>query len=88
MSDFINSYWSHFIIALAVGGLIFCLWLLYSQRGWLKSHIDQVEDTGHVWDGNLRELNNPIPRWWVVMYILTCVFTVGYWYLYPGRFGL
>ncbi|MFA5488183.1 MAG: cytochrome-c oxidase, cbb3-type subunit III [Candidimonas sp.] len=84
MSDFINSYWSHFIIALAVGGLIFCLWLLYSQRGWLKSHIDQVEDTGHVWDGNLRELNNPIPRWWVVMYILTCVFTVGYWYLYPS----
>jgi cytochrome c oxidase cbb3-type subunit 3 len=84
MSDFVSSFWSHFIIALAVGGLIFCLWLLYSQRGWLKSNIEQVEDTGHVWDGDLRELNNPIPRWWVVMYILTCVFTAGYWYLYPS----
>lgn len=43
-----------------------------------------VEDTGHVWDGDLTELNNPVPRWWTWMYLLTCVFALGYLVLFPG----
>lgn len=42
-----------------------------------------VETTGHEWDG-LKELNNPLPRWWVWVWIVCCVWSVGYWVVYPA----
>jgi len=39
--------------------------------------------TGHVWDG-IRELNNPLPRWWVWVFYATIVWAVGYWVVYPA----
>ncbi len=42
-----------------------------------------VETTGHEWDG-LRELNNPLPRWWVWIFAATCVWALIYWVLYPS----
>jgi cytochrome c oxidase cbb3-type subunit III len=42
------------------------------------------ETTGHVWDEDLRELNNPLPRWWLWLFILTVVFGIGYLLVYPG----
>ncbi|MFI9651992.1 cytochrome-c oxidase, cbb3-type subunit III [Guyparkeria halopsychrophila] len=44
----------------------------------------QVETTGHVWDGDLREYNNPLPRWWLWAFYMTIVFAVVYWILYPA----
>lgn len=44
----------------------------------------QVETTGHVWDGDLREYNNPLPRWWLWAFYVTIVFAVVYWILYPA----
>lgn len=84
MSDFFNSGWSYYIAAIALGGIVFCLWLLFSQRAWLKKEVKQVEETGHVWDGDLTELNNPVPRWWTVFYLGLCIFALGYLVLYPG----
>lgn len=84
MNDFVSSFWSYWIAILSIGGVVFCLALLFSQRAWLKRDIDQVEDTGHVWDGDLTELNNPIPRWWTVMFVLMCVAAVGIFFLYPA----
>ena len=43
----------------------------------------QVETTGHVWDSNLQEYNNPLPRWWLWGFYATVVFAVVYWILYP-----
>ena len=40
--------------------------------------------TGHVWDDDLREMNNPLPRWWVWLFVLTVVFAGVYLALYPG----
>jgi cytochrome c oxidase cbb3-type subunit 3 len=60
---------------------------MFSQRKWLKARPGKVEDTGHVWDGDLREMNNPVPRWWTMMYVLMCLFGVGYLVLYPGLGG-
>jgi cytochrome c oxidase cbb3-type subunit 3 len=40
--------------------------------------------TGHVWDGDLREMNNPLPRWWVWLFIITIVFAAAYLVMYPG----
>ena len=39
--------------------------------------------TGHVWDG-IRELNTPLPRWWLWLFYLTIVWSVGYWIVYPA----
>jgi len=66
MSDFFSPGWSVFIAIVTIVGIIWCLWLLMSQRK-TKVPTDSsgnVTDTGHVWDDDLRELNNPLPRWW------------------------
>ena len=48
--------------------------------------IDQVSGTsttGHQWDG-IKELNTPLPRWWVITFYLTIVWAFGYWLVYPA----
>lgn len=39
--------------------------------------------TGHAWDG-IKELNTPLPRWWVLVFYATIVWSVGYWVVYPA----
>ncbi|MGL6109174.1 MAG: cytochrome-c oxidase, cbb3-type subunit III [Rubrivivax sp.] len=82
MSDFIHGGWSVFVAAATVLGLVWCLWLLFvaSKR---KVMADD-NTTGHVWDVDLREMNNPLPRWWLWLFILTVVFAGIYLALYPG----
>lgn len=84
MSDFVSGFWSVYIAVIALGGIIWCVYLLFSQRAWLKQGVTEVESTGHVWDGDLSELNSPVPRWWTVMYLLLCIFALAYLVLYPG----
>lgn len=48
------------------------------------SDTKQVDTTGHVWDDDLREFNNPLPKWWLYTYYATIVFAVIYWILYPA----
>jgi cytochrome c oxidase cbb3-type subunit 3 len=43
-----------------------------------------VETTGHVWDGDLKELNKPLPRWWLYVLYATIVWSIGYWIAYPA----
>ncbi|ARP94985.1 cytochrome-c oxidase, cbb3-type subunit III [Bordetella genomosp. 13] len=87
MNDFVNGFWGYFIAAIALGGIVWCVWLLYTQRRWLGAKPAagaQAGDTGHVWDEDLTELNNPVPRWWTWMYLLLCAFGLGYLLLMPG----
>jgi cytochrome c oxidase cbb3-type subunit 3 len=49
-------------------------------------HVDTVTGTattGHEWDG-IRELNTPLPRWWLWLFYLTIVWAIGYWIVYPS----
>ncbi|WP_186400130.1 cytochrome-c oxidase, cbb3-type subunit III [Stappia sp. P2PMeth1] len=46
-------------------------------------HISGVETTGHEWDG-LKELNNPLPKWWLYIFYATIVWAIGYWVVYPS----
>jgi cytochrome c oxidase cbb3-type subunit 3 len=82
MSDFFSDFWSYYIAAIALAGIGWCVWLLFSQR--TTADDGSAGDTGHVWDGDLRELNNPLPRWWMWMFLLACVFGLSYLMLYPG----
>jgi len=42
-----------------------------------------VQTTGHAWDGDLQEFNNPLPRWWIWTFYATIIFSLGYWIVYP-----
>lgn len=48
-----------------------------------KDPFSGVETTGHEWDG-LKELNNPAPRWWLLIFIATIIWSVGYWVVFPA----
>lgn len=48
-----------------------------------KDEISGVETTGHEWDG-LKELNNPAPRWWLWVFFITVIWSIGYWVVYPA----
>ncbi|TXC66122.1 cytochrome-c oxidase, cbb3-type subunit III [Piscinibacter aquaticus] len=82
MSDFINNGWSIYVAAVTILGPAACLWLLIvaSKRKVMAGD----NTTGHVWDGDLRELNNPLPRWWMGLFVITVVFAALYLALYPG----
>jgi cytochrome c oxidase cbb3-type subunit 3 len=82
MSDFFNSGWSIFIAAATIIGLLACLALLmFASR---RKVMADDNTTGHVWDVDLREMNNPLPRWWMYLFVITVVFSAIYLALYPG----
>ncbi len=82
MSDFFSSGWSTFITVASIVSMLACLALLVvaSRR---KVMADD-NSTGHVWDGDLIELNNPLPRWWMLLFVITVFAGFGYVLLYPG----
>ncbi|MFZ9434380.1 MAG: cytochrome-c oxidase, cbb3-type subunit III [Burkholderiaceae bacterium] len=82
MADFVSPSWSLFVAAVTVLGLLACLVLLLVASRRKVMATDNT--TGHVWDEDLRELNNPLPRWWMGLFVLTVVFAAIYLTLYPG----
>lgn len=83
MSDFINNYWALHVAVITLGSIIAC-WVVLAVSSKLKTHTAADNTTGHVWDGDLREMNNPLPRWWSYMFVITIVFALVYLVLYPG----
>jgi cytochrome c oxidase cbb3-type subunit 3 len=82
MSDFFNSGWSTFIAASTIISLLACLALLmFASR---RKVMADDNTTGHIWDVDLREMNNPLPRWWMYLFVITVVFSAIYLALYPG----
>jgi cytochrome c oxidase cbb3-type subunit 3 len=83
MSDFTEGFWSVYVAAFTMAGILACLLLLWiTARKKIVSAGDNT--TGHVWDEDLREMNNPMPRWWVWLFVLTIVFSLLYLVAYPG----
>lgn len=84
MSDFNSEFWSWFISAIVVGGIVWMLYLLQINNKAELPADGKAKPTGHIWDEDLQELNNPLPRWWLYMFYITIVFGVVYLILYPG----
>jgi cytochrome c oxidase cbb3-type subunit 3 len=82
VSDFVNNGWAWFVAGMTVLSLVWCfiLLLIASKRKVMAGD----NTTGHVWDEDLRELNNPLPRWWMYLFVLTVVFSAVYLAFYPG----
>jgi cytochrome c oxidase cbb3-type subunit 3 len=78
---------SWFIIIVTLLNIAGCVWLLVAN-GRAADPAGTPKDTGHVWDGDLQEFNNPLPRWWFWLFILSVIFALAYMALYPalGRF--
>ncbi|RJP68956.1 MAG: cytochrome-c oxidase, cbb3-type subunit III [Comamonadaceae bacterium] len=82
MSDFTSDFWSYYVAGLTLVSIVACLILLWVS-GTTKVKARDDNTTGHVWDGDLREMNNPLPRWWVYLFVITVVFSLIYGVLYP-----
>ena len=83
MSDFTGNFWPIYVSAITLVGIAGCLLLLWiTARKKVVSAADNT--TGHVWDEDLSEMNNPMPRWWMWLFVLTIVFSLLYLVAYPG----
>jgi cytochrome c oxidase cbb3-type subunit 3 len=82
VSDFIHSGWAIFIAAVTILSLVACVVLLVIASR--RQVMSDDNTTGHVWDADLKEMNNPLPRWWMWLFVLTVVFAAVYLAFYPG----
>jgi len=83
MSDFTSNFWSVYVAGITAVSILACV-LVFGSSGKAKAMLGIDKRTGHGWDEDLREMNNPLPRWWVWLFIITIVFAAVYLALYPG----
>ena len=82
MSEFTSNFWPWYIGIAAILSLAACfVFLIAITRG---QRPNEEETTGHVWDEDLREWNNPLPGWWRWLFHGTIAFAVVYLVLFPG----
>ena len=85
MADFTSSFWDWYIIVPTVLGIVWLFYMIVKlSRGNRPEPGEAVETMGHVWDEDLEEYNNPLPRWWLNMFYITLIFGIVYLALYPG----
>lgn len=82
MSEFSNGFWDVYITLITVLSIIACAVLLWSQN--VPRSPGGAPTTGHLWDEDLAEYNNPLPGWWRWLFWITIVFSIVYLILYPG----
>jgi cytochrome c oxidase cbb3-type subunit 3 len=75
-----------FVLIVTLANILACVWLLRwtAKPRTASEKIGGGADTGHVWDKDLREYNNPLPRWWLWVFYITVAFGLLYLALYPG----
>lgn len=77
-----TSFWSIWVSVIILGTIFGSAWLLLKVRS-TEPHKEETEETvGHAFDG-IEELDNPMPKWWVIMFIATCIWGFVYALAYP-----
>ena len=84
MSDFSSDFWAVYIALITVVSIIACAVLLYAYSTQRVATGAETGTTGHTWDEDLNEGNNPLPRWWMYLFYITIFFSLVYLALYPG----
>lgn len=74
--------WSLFVVVIVAINIVGCVWLMWATAR--RRPGQDSETTGHTWDGDLAEYNNPLPRWWLWLFGLSILFALVYLALYPG----
>ena len=81
----LTSFWHWYVIIITVGTILACFWLLRWTKGISnRDEENATGSTGHVWDEDLVELNNPLPRWWLQLFYITIIFAFIYLALFGG----
>ncbi len=75
--------WSVYVIVLTLVSIVGCTWLLFWARTKRVDESGQGETLGHTFDG-IEELDSPLPRWWLWLFLGSILFGLGYLALYPG----
>lgn len=81
MSDFVSDFWNLYVVVIVLASILACAVLLIVQG---KATFTPGKTMGHVWDETLEEYNNPMPKWWSWLFVITVVFALVYLALYPG----
>ena len=77
-----TSFWNWYVTVLSLGTIVALTWLLFATRkGQRPDTTDQT--MGHTFDG-IQEYDNPLPKWWFMLFVGTVIFAIGYLVLYPG----
>ena len=76
-------FWNVWIIGLTVTCLVLVTWVLFANRKIKVNKDGEPQTTGHVYDG-IEEYDNPMPKWWFNLFVITLAFAVVYLFLYPG----
>lgn len=82
MSDFDSALWSVFVAGTTLVSIVACGLLLAALSR--RKVATDPDKTGHVWDEDLDELNNPLPMWWIWLFWITIAFSLAYLWYYPG----
>jgi cytochrome c oxidase cbb3-type subunit III len=78
-----TSFWSFWVSIISLGSIFGCLWLIYVTRKSQTTDTETEKTMGHSFDG-IEEYDNPLPKWWLYMFVGTCIFALAYYVLYPG----
>jgi len=84
MSDFTSGFWPIYISVLTLVSIIGTWVFLKAQTTRKLAPGEKPELMKHTWDGDLQDLNNPLPRWWLGLFYGTMVFGLVYLVLWPG----
>ncbi|GAA5526147.1 cbb3-type cytochrome c oxidase subunit CcoP2 [Microbulbifer aestuariivivens] len=80
-----TTFWSLWVIVLTLANVALVCWVLFANR---KVAVDDQaapsnQTTGHVYDG-IEEYDNPLPRWWFMLFVGSLIFSAIYLVIYPG----
>ena len=84
MSDFVSGFWNVYVALITGVSVVGCGVFLWTQSKVRASSALAPELKEHLWDEDLQEYNNPLPRWWMWLFYITIVFALGYLAVYPG----
>jgi cytochrome c oxidase cbb3-type subunit 3 len=76
--------WSLYIVVGTIASVLACVWLIVWTNRQRASDQEIAESESHVWDEDIRELNNPLPMWWLWSFVLTLIWGAGYFVMYPA----
>jgi cytochrome c oxidase cbb3-type subunit 3 len=82
-----SAFWHWFVVIITLAFIAVMVWLFISTgRARVSSGTNDEgeETTGHVWDDDLAELNNPMPRWWLWLFYGSVIWSLLYLVFYPG----
>lgn len=79
-----SSAWSWYVVILTITNIVGCFWLMRWSSKQQPGESAEGEVTGHTWDDDLQEYNNPLPRWWLWLFYISLAFAIIYLILYPG----